>query len=207
MGFVWYRVLVAGIRRKSAAQVLEPPRPFVHPSLYDMAQHLAGTAGGGDGSRLSMPARLQQQLQPADGPGPEGSQAVQQDPLFVLAHILEEHVGLLDITGEAHASSGTAAAAAASAAAAIQAAADAVGPSSMGVRRPLPPRTLPCPWLGNLQCLVLRSCGLNALPAAALVSLRALTSLDLSNNSLPLLPYDLRYLKQLQVSGWVLHQM
>jgi hypothetical protein len=78
-----------------------------------------------------------------------------------------------------------------------------MGPSSMGTRRP---RTLPCPWLGTLQCLVLRSCALNALPAAALASLTALTSLDLSNNFLPLLPSGLRFLKQLQVSGWVMHQ-
>jgi hypothetical protein len=63
---------------------------------------------------------------------------------------------------------------------------------------------LPCPWLGNLHCLVLRSCCLNKLPEAALASLTAVTSLDLSNNYLELLPPGLGSLKQLQVRGKVM---
>lgn len=102
--------------------------------------------------------------------------------------------------------SGTAAAAAAGAngaaasSSAAAAAADAPPLMSSGSSSGAPPaKPLPCPWLANLQCLVLRSTVLNTLPAAALASLTALTALDLSNNYLEVLPPGLGCLKQLQV--------
>jgi hypothetical protein len=181
------------------------------PLLY-LARFLEDGAERGAYSSSSQQQQLEQDQQPeqqqqqqvAGRPETSGSCYVR-SPLPFLTQIVGEQVHLArsEVTGGADAASVEAvmAAAAAAGAAAADAAGDTIGPTSS--RGPRPARPLPCPWLGNLQCLVLRSCGLKRLPAPALASLTAVTSLNLSNNRLRLLPPGLRFLKQLQVGeGW-----
>jgi hypothetical protein len=192
----------SGIEQKSAVRLLVPCGTLVHHSVHYLAQLLMDTAGTGGTLCSGLQRQWQQQVDGA--PEPRGNRTVQISPLLFLDHLLHNGVGDLDTTEPADASSPTEAAAAAAVAAAADAAADAAGLTSSGSRRPpllLPPKRLPCPWLGNLQCLVLRNCGLTKLPAAAVASLTAVTSLDLSNNRVKLLPPRLAPLKHLQVRG------